>query len=160
MSRANARTWYRAGLHFECIQCGRCCSGPGEGYIWVSKAEIRLIAEYLKMPEEQLRRTYLKRVGFRTTIIENKSRDCIFLEDRGGAKSCAIYPVRPNQCRTWPFWSENLADADAWNRAGMKCPGINRGKLYSYEEIRAIKKSKWWRDERTGETCRDSGRRL
>ena len=24
-------------------------------------------------------------------------------------KSCSIYGVRPLQCRTWPFWPENLA---------------------------------------------------
>ena len=36
--------WYAAGLHFGCEVCGRCCAGPGEGYIWVTKPEIELIA--------------------------------------------------------------------------------------------------------------------
>ena len=56
-----------------------------------------------------------------------------------------IYPVRPGQCRTWPFWSENLASPNAWNKTAQKCPGINRGKLYSYEQIQKIKRNKnWW----------------
>jgi hypothetical protein len=29
--------------------------------------------------------------------------------------------------------------------AAVRCPGINRGKFYSFEEIEAIKKQKsWW----------------
>ena len=43
--------WYIGGLHFECGQCGKCCSGPDEGYIWVTKEEIRFIADYLKISD-------------------------------------------------------------------------------------------------------------
>ena len=138
--------WYVAGLHFECQQCGRCCSGPGQGYIWVTRPEIKFIADFLKLEPKQLRKKYLRRVGFRTTIIEQSvTKDCIFLRKIDGQKKCIIYPVRPNQCRTWPFWSENLSSADAWNGAVRKCGGINRGRLYSFEEIEKIKKSKkWW----------------
>lgn len=137
------RRWYVAGLHFECMQCGRCCAGPGTGYIWVTRAEIKLIADFLKMTEAQLRRKYLKRVGLRTTIIEHRStRDCIFLQKSSGRKSCVIYPVRPSQCRTWPFWPSNLKSPNTWNETAQKCPGINRGRLYSCEEIEGIKKNK------------------
>jgi len=140
-------TWYVGGLHFECVQCGNCCSGPDEGYIWVTSAEIKLIADFLRIPAEQLRQKYLKRVGFRTTIIEQPvTKDCIFLQKIDGQKKCAIYPVRPNQCRIWPFWTENLASADAWNRAAQKCPGINHGRHYNFEEIEKIRKQKWWQE--------------
>jgi Fe-S-cluster containining protein len=139
-----------AGLHFECRQCGRCCSGPGEGYIWVTKPEIELIAQFLDMTPADLRRKYLKRAGMRTTIIEDRvSRDCIFLEGGGREGKCTIYPVRPSQCRSWPFWSTNLASPSAWNKAARKCPGINRGRLYNYDEIERIKKDKeWWQHTR------------
>ena len=138
--------WYGAGLCFECLGCGRCCSGPGEGYIWVVKREIELISEHLKMAPGELRRRYLRRVGLRTTIIEEPiSKDCIFLHGGVGARQCAIYPVRPSQCRTWPFWPENLTSPDAWNRAAVRCPGINRGRKYSYDEIERIRKNRrWW----------------
>ena len=35
--------WYVGGLHFECMECGQCCSGPGDGYIWVTRPEIEAI---------------------------------------------------------------------------------------------------------------------
>ena len=142
--------WYIGGLHFECSQCGNCCSGPDEGYIWITRAEIELLAKHLGLSVGQLRKKYLKRVGTRTSIIEEAvTRDCIFLTKIGGKKGCAIYPVRPNQCRTWPFWSGNLTKPDRWNDAAVKCPGVNRGRLYSFEEIEQIKNSKkWWLDDR------------
>lgn len=138
--------WYVAGLHFECRECGGCCSGPGEGYIWVAKREIELIAGHLHLTPNELRRKYLRRVGLRTSIIEESvSKDCTFLRNSAGMKQCLIYPVRPGQCRTWPFWPENLLDPYTWNRAALRCPGINRGRLYSYEEIEKIRKNRrWW----------------
>ena len=142
-------SWYVGGLHFECVRCGGCCSGPSEGYIWVTKPEIKIIADFLKIKPEQLRQKYLKRVGLRTTIIEQPvTKDCIFLNHRlrrlhGNQKRCMIYPVRPSQCRVWPFWPSNLSSPNAWNKASQKCPGINRGRLYSFEEIEKIKLGKW-----------------
>ena len=140
--------WYANGLHFECMQCGNCCSGPGEGYIWVTKPEIKLIADFLKMPVEQVREKYLKRVGLRRTIIEQPdSKDCVFLREADSQKRCMIYPVRPSQCRIWPFWPSNLANPNAWNETAQRCCGINRGRLYCFEEIEKIRKNKkWWQD--------------
>jgi Fe-S-cluster containining protein len=148
MSLKNKTSWYVCGLHFECQQCGGCCSGPTEGYIWVTRPEIELIADFLKIPVGQLRQQYLKRVGLRTSIIEqNTTKDCIFLRKIDGRKQCVIYPVRSGQCRTWPFWSENLAGPGAWNKTAQKCPGINRGRIRSFEEIRKIRANKkWWQD--------------
>ena len=142
-------SWYIAGLYFECAECGECCSGPSEGYIWVTKPEIQIIADYLKISVGQLRQECLRRVGLRTTVIEQVgTKDCIFLQESNGQKSCSIYPVRPSQCRAWPFWASNLASPDAWNKAAQKCSGINRGKYYSFEEIERIKsEKKWWADD-------------
>lgn len=130
--------------------CGRCCSGPGEGYIWVARPEVGFIAEHLKTTPEELCRKYVRRVGARMSLIEERvSKDCIFLRDVGGVKQCCIYSVRPAQCRTWPFWSENLLSPDDWNRAALRCPGINRGRFYTYEEIERIRKNRrWWENPR------------
>ncbi len=146
----NKFSWYAAGLHFECLQCGRCCSGPAEGYIWVTRPEIKLIARHLNISPAELKRRFLKRVGLRKTIIENaQTHDCIFLRENARGRSCEIYPVRPRQCRSWPFWPDNLAGADAWNKAAQKCPGINRGSLYTPDRIQTIKNAKWWQSEKT-----------
>ena len=145
----NRSQWYAGGLHFECVQCGRCCAGPGQGFIWVTKPEIELIADYLKINVRQLRAEYLRRVGFRTTIIEDPgSRDCIFLKESKGARRCLIYHVRPSQCRSWPFWPSNLANSIAWNEVAQKCAGVNRGKHYRLEEIERIQRNKkWWQGQ-------------
>ena len=149
MSLKDKNVWYIGGLHFECQECGGCCSGPGEGYIWITKPEIEIIADFLKLTVGRLRQKYLKRVGLRTTIIEHRTtKDCIFLQDSAGQRRCMIYPVRPDQCRSWPFWSNNLTSANAWNKAAQKCPGINRGRFYSFAEIEKIKKNKkWWQNK-------------
>lgn len=151
MTKADKTLWYIAGLNFECENCGQCCAGPDTGYIWVTKTEIKMIADYLKIPVELLREKYLKSVGFRTSIIEHpQSKDCIFLQEIAAKKGCIIYPVRPNQCRTWPFWNDNLQSEYTWNRAAMKCPGVNRGTKYTCDQIEKLRKQKkWWENDDT-----------
>jgi len=137
------REWYADGLHFECKKCGNCCSGPAEGYIWVSGAEIERIADYLQMAVGELHSRYLRRVRLRISIIEHEStKDCIFLQGDPARRMCAIYPVRPAQCRSWPFWPENLTSLDAWNRTACKCAGVNKGRVYSLGEIEHVKESR------------------
>ena len=107
-----------------------------------------MIADFLEVSVGELRHDYLKRVGLRTSIIEDDlTRDCIFLREIEGSKKCVIYSVRPSQCRNWPFWPSNLASGKAWNEATRRCPGVNRGRFYNSREIDRIKKrKKWWND--------------
>ena len=44
LSKKNKIPWYVAGLAFECQQCGGCCSGPAEGFVWATDAEIAAVA--------------------------------------------------------------------------------------------------------------------
>jgi Fe-S-cluster containining protein len=122
----------------------------------VTRPEIELIAEQLKITPGEVRGKYLKRVGLRTTIIEQAgTNDCIFLRKVGDQKRCIVYPIRPSQCRSWPFWPSNLTHPGAWDKAAQKCPGINRGRLYTFEEIETLKREKkWWRDAEQGTACR------
>ncbi len=133
--------WYVAGLAFECVQCGRCCAGPEEGYVWVTDVEISEIARRLGITATETRRQYVRKACHRMTIVEDAvSRDCIFLKPRPcGGKGCSIYPVRPAQCRTWPFWPINLSSPDAWARSSVRCGGMNRGRLHAVEEIEAAR---------------------
>jgi len=135
--------WYRAGLAFSCSECGSCCTGE-PGYVWVTKEEIRRIADFLGREDGWLEKSHLRRVGFRYSLTEKKNGDCIFLEQENGRGGCRIYPVRPLQCRTWPFWPSNLRSADAWDEAVLKCPGINTGKHYDFAQIEAIRTQKSW----------------
>jgi len=137
------KLWYIAGLHFECQQCGNCCAGPEEGVIWITKPEIEKLAEHLGLSVPELHKKYLRTIAFRVSIKEDpKTKDCIFLTRANGVVGCAIYNFRPIQCRTWPFWTYNLHSPDDWNIAAQKCPGLNKGRLYTVDEIEEIKKRK------------------
>jgi Fe-S-cluster containining protein len=46
-----------------------------------------------------------------------------------------VYPVRPPQCRTWPFWESNLESPEAWQKTCDDCPGSGQGELIPVEEI-------------------------
>lgn len=108
--------------------------------MWVKREEIAALARYLQLSEEDFRRRYVRRVGPKLSLIEKRpSNDCIFLSREGGRIGCEVYPVRPMQCRTWPFWPENLKSANTWNAAATDCPGINRGRLYPLEEIERLR---------------------
>ncbi|MCD4830272.1 MAG: YkgJ family cysteine cluster protein [Anaerohalosphaeraceae bacterium] len=138
--------WYVAGLHFECTQCSACCCGPEEGVIWITKPEMILLADFLDITVDELQKNYTKKYGLRTSIIEHpKTKDCIFLDRQ---KGCRIYNFRPNQCRTWPFWTANLESPHDWNTAALKCPGINRGRLYNFKEIEKLRKQKNWHEKK------------
>lgn len=114
--------WYKNGLRFECTGCGGCCTGA-PGYIWVTDEEIQAMADYLKLPLDKFSRRYLRKVGNKYSLVEyQKTYDCIFLKDR----KCSIYPVRPTQCRTYPWWAENLSSEEAWKEAAKRCEGIRR----------------------------------
>lgn len=135
--------WYQDGLRFTCTQCGNCCSGD-PGYVWVTKEEIRRIAAYLGREDGKLDKSQVRRVGLRYSLTEHRDGDCVFLKRQEGKTYCEIHPVRPLQCRTWPFWSPNLSSRAAWNEAAAKCPGMNCGKHYEYVQIETIRKQRDW----------------
>ena len=141
-SEANVKAeWYRAGLRFECTQCGNCCSGP-PGYVWVTKADIAAIAEVLGRTDGKLDKSLVRRVGLRHSLAEKPGGDCVFLRHEGGRTLCSIYQVRPRQCRTWPFWSPNLRSPEAWEAAARTCPGMGTGRHFSFVKIEEIRLSK------------------
>lgn len=134
---AKKPAWYGQGLAFECQQCGKCCAGPEEGYVWATPEEIAAAATHLGMEDKAFREQYVRKVHRRFSFKEQPiTNDCIFLQpNETGGKGCAIYTVRPVQCRTWPFWSSNLSSPDSWAMAQDRCSGINRGPLHSVEAI-------------------------
>jgi hypothetical protein len=148
--------WYADGLRFTCSQCGNCCSGP-PGFIWIGDEELHRLAEHLNMPPMEVRKRYCRTVGGRTSLREVRNSagqyDCIFLQDRrttdrqGVAhvqRVCSIYPARPLQCRTWPFWEGNLSDAKVWDRAAQRCHGMNHGRKFNQQEMEALRDATDW----------------
>lgn len=125
--------WYKEGLHFKCTGCGKCCTGS-PGYVFVNEQEIEGMAKAINMPPDEFVRKYVRRVGNRLSLKEHpKTYDCVFLE----GKQCKVYLDRPKQCRTFPWWQENVESKEAWKEAAERCEGINHPEapLISLEEI-------------------------
>jgi hypothetical protein len=121
----NADPWYAAGLRFHCLQCGRCCSGT-PGYVWVTEAEIDAIAAHRDLAPAEFTRRHVRQVRACHSLLEMDGGDCEFLERLiDGTTRCSIHPVRPIQCRTWPFWNSNVHSQVAWRLARTHCPGID-----------------------------------
>jgi Fe-S-cluster containining protein len=105
---------------FSCQRSGNCCSIPG-GIVRVTATEVAAIADHLDMPLHALRSRYLA-IG-NDRLAEGISNRCVFLQG-GRETSCGIYPVRPEKCRTWPYWPELATDPEALHRAAALCPGL------------------------------------
>ncbi len=138
------------------------------GYVYLTRQEVRRLAEHLKLTPKQVIDRYCRRVGSRLSLKEKRGPggwDCIFLEEIESTRRpegadreiactkriCSIYAVRPLQCRTWPFWDGNLASRQAWDAASGRCPGMNTpGRRFSREEIEALLHAKDWPEKPPG----------
>lgn len=124
--------WYQNGLQFQCTQCGGCCSGD-PGVVWVDQEELANIAKFTGLTETELRLRHTRPEGRKISLTERPNGDCTFLHKE--TRGCTIYPVRPKQCRTWPFWNSNLETPDAWDETKRVCPGAGKGNFVPLEEI-------------------------
>jgi len=129
--RREQEPWYRDGLSFACTKCGACCTGA-PGYVWVTVDEMMKLAEFRGESLDEFTSRFVRKVGRRYSLIERPGGDCIFWDAKAG---CTVYPARPTQCRTWPFWEENVESPEDWERTTEICPGSGRGRLYSADEI-------------------------
>jgi Fe-S-cluster containining protein len=106
-----------------CARCnGACCRGES-GYIWVKYDEIEAIAKFVNLSLEEFATIYLRRVKHRYSLREKKLGEndfaCVFFDET--KQRCEIYPVRPQQCRTFPFWEQYKIHP---NEVKEECPGI------------------------------------
>lgn len=128
-------------IRFKCTGCGKCCTGNKDAYVEVSAKEQRKIQTFLDISPAWFRRRYLSRFddGDIAVAMDTQGR-CPFLdkEDR-----CRIYPVRPMQCRTYPYWDEVLRSRSSWNHEAKYCEGIHRGPVVAVSKIKAeLKRNK------------------
>jgi len=139
---ADQQEWYREGLNFQCTQCGNCCTGP-PGAVWFEEDEAEAMASGLGLSVARFKQEWARRLDGRWSLKERLTAhgwDCVFLdrESSPGKALCRLYETRPAQCRTWPFWPENLGSPEAWAEARREtpCPGMGQGAIVPIESIR------------------------
>jgi len=156
---ASSDPWYAQGLNFTCTQCGNCCTGS-PGHVWITDDEIRLLADHLHLTPHETVDQFCRKINGQFSLRERRNRhgqyDCIFLrtEEQSAPASgdkpvfrrryCSVYPVRPLQCRTWPFWPANLASEKSWSHAARTCHGMNHGRRFSLKQIQQLRDATQW----------------
>ena len=132
-SAAEASPWYADGLQFTCVEnCGGCCTNHDDyAYVYLDRPTERRIARHLKLDLATFRKRFTE-LDDGTRVVRMDAPDCPFLD----GKRCSIYPVRPLQCRTFPFWEENLSSPQRWKKLAAFCPGIDQGEHHSLRVIR------------------------
>jgi Fe-S-cluster containining protein len=125
--------WYAEGLRFECQpDCGNCCVNHGDyAYVYMEPGDAQRLARFLGLRMAEFRRRYTE-VDEEYLVLRMDQPACPFFEER----RCKVYPARPTQCRTFPFWKSHLTSPGAWRRLRGFCPGVDRGEVHPLRVIR------------------------
>jgi Fe-S-cluster containining protein len=91
------------------------------------------MADALGVDIQEFRRLYVWCRYGKPSLRERSNYDCVFLEP--SARRCAIYSVRPCQCREFPFWPDVLSSKESWDRFALACMGMNQGAFHDHAEI-------------------------
>ena len=124
---------FKKGIKFKCQGSSNCCISRGSyGYVYLSKIDLANIVNYFNISINLFKKKYCDYSNGYLHLKEIHSNgNYQFLDN----KRCTIYPARPTQCRTWPFWKENM-NTKKWNNEIIDfCPGIGKGRLISFSMI-------------------------
>lgn len=123
----------RTTLRFECTRCGACCRGGDNHYIAIRRQELEVIAAHLGITGSWFRRHYTEPLARHYYSIRfSADGNCMLLDEQG---QCRVYPVRPVQCQTYPYWPEILHSEKTWRAEQKLCEGIDRGNVVPVNRI-------------------------
>jgi Fe-S-cluster containining protein len=133
--------FYADGLKFSCKRCSSCCRYD-QGFVFLTEKDLKKLSFALKTDENSVINSYCRWVTDRKgdevlSLKEKSNKDCI-LWDEG----CIVYPERPVQCASFPFWDYIIASKQGWEIAAGSCPGMNSGELHTRSEIEKISASR------------------
>ncbi len=107
---------------FDCTKCGKCCTGRGNVYFSIQ--DMQNLKKFLNLNLEEWKFFVSKVFSFRRNgyFIHKTYTKCYFLDEN---KKCTIYPIRPLQCRTFPFWPFHFKSKNHLLTLVNNCPGSN-----------------------------------
>jgi Fe-S-cluster containining protein len=118
-----------ANLKFQCQKSGNCCTSAGQsGFIFLTEQDTSRLSKFLDQSVESFADygafefTRFSKGPAKVWFMKDSHEVCRFLD----GKQCSVYEARPTQCRTWPYWPENM-NAKAWGEIAKFCPGIGKG---------------------------------
>lgn len=121
-------------MNFSCQEScgGKCCTlswREESPFVFLTRGDQYRLAQYLDRPLE----FFSERAVFTSTRFSDKPTMQYFLKKDGNKckffleGKCGVYPARPTQCRTFPYWPENIVKGDFKDDIAASCPGIGRG---------------------------------
>ncbi len=120
MTRNGSKKKLISKTRFKCVRCGGCCAI--NGYVYTTLKDIPGIAKFLGLSIKDCRKRYTRKAGNRIVLKGTFRGSCPFLKNR----ACVIYPVRPEQCRTFPFWKGILEDGAEFKDASTYCAALRK----------------------------------
>lgn len=118
-------------FRFRCEPgCTACCTNDGDVYL--TAEDVERLAVHFAVTREEFERAYCETVAGELRLTIPEERGCHFLLD--GA--CAVHEAKPVQCRTFPFWPENVKSKRVWKRLSRYCPGVGVGQILPLDEVR------------------------
>ena len=121
------------GVRFECQPgCTNCCTQ--KGFVYLTEGDVERIAKFLEISKLTFERRYVYRTARQIRLRVPREVQCHFLREGG----CSIHPVKPAQCRIFPFWPELVDDKREWRKTGAWCPGIGKGELVQIEKASGL----------------------
>ena len=130
----NSEIFFKNGLFFSCQRCSNCCRLE-PGFVYLSQNDLTKLLDWFSLEKDAFIADYCRWTPYYDgsevlALKEKKNYDCIFWNN-----GCTVYPVRPLQCTTFPFWDYIIHDANTWNECSKDCPGINKNTFHSPDEI-------------------------
>ncbi len=120
---------------FTCTGCGDCCGGSGNVYF--TGDDLERVYEYLQIPPREQRKFRMKFIRFITNglHVHSSHTSCFFLQEN----RCSIYPVRPLQCSTYPFWPSYFQSRQQLKQLKRECPGSLKQKGKVFTPLRTVR---------------------
>ncbi|MGN0751211.1 MAG: YkgJ family cysteine cluster protein, partial [Treponema sp.] len=102
---------------------------------YLSKRDLTVLCSFFDMKIRDFVEKYCRWADYYygTKVLALKEKDnydCILWNN-----GCSAYEARPVQCSTYPFWDWMIKDGEIWQECAEDCPGMNKGRVWTMEEI-------------------------